>query len=119
MFLGRVPAERHITRVYDSGRVTVTEVEREPLWTDDDRAWAVALLVEEAEECSGCGVPISEAHDPTREFTEDETAYYWSSPAVMCNACAARDRAARKAREDFAETPEAFDGLMWGLKRTE
>lgn len=37
--------------------------EGEPLWLDDDRAWALALLQVEADNHS-CGHPLSETLDP-------------------------------------------------------
>jgi hypothetical protein len=43
------------------GRVVA---EGEPLWLDEDRAWALALLDVEADACPECGQPWSEATDP-------------------------------------------------------
>lgn len=36
---------------------------REPLWTDEDRGWLLALLEERADTCPGCGQPNSECRD--------------------------------------------------------
>lgn len=89
MFLGRVP------------------VVGEALWTDDDRAWAVALLTYEADLCE-CGQPRSESMDADSEYA------YVAEP-LRCHAC----RAIAHGAEPFAETPGAAQGLFIGVtKRT-
>lgn len=57
----------------------------EPLWSDEDRAWALAYLAEDAAICT-CGQPVSESMDAQMEFG------YQSDP-VTCHACKARDKA--------------------------
>jgi len=57
----------------------------EALWTDDDRAWAIALLVVEDEVCRGCGQPVTESTDPELEEL-------WAAEVVRCHACAAAGR---------------------------
>jgi hypothetical protein len=42
----------------------------EPLWLEDDRAWALALHQLEADPPHDCGFPLSETLDP-----KNETAY--------------------------------------------
>ncbi|MGH3375980.1 MAG: hypothetical protein ACRDP6_14675 [Actinoallomurus sp.] len=37
---------------------------REPEWTEQDLAEAVALLKVEADTCQGCGEPLAESTDP-------------------------------------------------------
>lgn len=54
----------------------------EPLWTPEDRAWALALAVVEAESCSGCGQPLAQTLDPELEEA-------WRAEVVRCHACAA------------------------------
>jgi hypothetical protein len=64
----------------------------EPLWTDEDRAWALALVMEEAEVCPGCGQPIAECTDPQNEFVYQATSW-------RCHACTAKDAEAGKYRD--------------------
>jgi hypothetical protein len=59
----------------------------EPLWTDDDRAWALALLEVEAEVCRGCGQPLAESTDPALEEA-------WTAEVIRCHACATGGRKA-------------------------
>jgi hypothetical protein len=54
----------------------------EPLWTDSDRAWALALQAVEDDTCRGCGQPLSEATAPESEFA-------WVAEVVRCHACTA------------------------------
>jgi hypothetical protein len=89
VFLGRVPAVG------------------EPLWTDDDRDWAMALLAYEAELCE-CGQPRSESMNP------DSEGAYVAEP-LACHAC----RAIARSGEPFAESPRASQGLFISVtKRT-
>lgn len=67
MFLGRIP---------EPG---------ESLWTDDDRAWAMALLSVEAEVCKGCGQPLYESTDQALEEG-------WQAEVIKCHACAIAGR---------------------------
>lgn len=85
MFLGRTPAPD------------------EPLWLDDDRSWALALLDVEDGECSGCGHPVSESM-----AKESEGKY--TAHALRCWACAA---AAAKSRQF-----ESDGGNLAGLQMT-
>lgn len=61
----------------------------EPLWLDDDRAWAMALLLVEEETCRGCGNPLSESTSPDLEFQ-------WTPEVLRCHACAAGSRHAEQ-----------------------
>ncbi len=58
----------------------------EPLWLEDDRAWAYALSVVEADRCPDCRQPWDEATDPENEFK-------WRGELAKCHACAAAARA--------------------------
>lgn len=89
MFLGRVVAEG------------------EPLWTDDDRAWAMALAQVEADQCPECGTPWTEATSPDREFS-------YKAELIKCHACAASARAVR-AHQDGGGTS---DGLHVHIKHS-
>ncbi|MGW4803007.1 hypothetical protein [Kitasatospora sp. NPDC004272] len=52
----------------------------EPLWTDEDRAWAMALLEVEAETCKGCGQPLAESTDQALEEA-------YTAEVIRCHAC--------------------------------
>jgi hypothetical protein len=56
----------------------------EPLWHDDDRAWALALALEEANDCPSCGWPLDETTDP-------DTEERWRTAIVRCHRCTARE----------------------------
>jgi hypothetical protein len=58
----------------------------EPLWLEDDRAWALALQVVEADVCPDCRQPWSEA-------TSKDNEYAWRAELARCHACAAAARA--------------------------
>jgi len=80
----------------------------EPLWLDDDRDAAVALLEEEADTCAGCGHPKSESMHPTADGA-------YTAEVLRCHACATRVRkvnAYTSARGDTA-------GLMVAVTRKE
>ncbi|MDX2731177.1 hypothetical protein [Streptomyces sp. PA03-2a] len=51
------------------------------MWTEEDRAWALALAEVEADTCPDCGEPWSEVTDPKNEFA-------YEANLVMCHACA-------------------------------
>jgi hypothetical protein len=50
------------------------------LWTDEDQAWALALLQVEAETCRGCGQPLGESTDADLEEL-------WQAEVIKCHAC--------------------------------
>lgn len=60
----------------------------EPLFLDDDRDAAIALVIDERESCPGCGEPLDVSTDP-----QSEDAY--RADAVRCHACAAQAAAGR------------------------
>lgn len=88
MFLGRVPAAG------------------EPLWTDDDRDWAMALLAYEADLCE-CGQPRSESMDPGNEFA-------YRTEAIRCHAC----KAIARGSEPFARPDANPHGLFISVTKT-
>ncbi len=49
-------------------------------WSDEDRGWALALLAEESDACSGCGQPRSES------WSEDSEGRY-TARVQVCQAC--------------------------------
>lgn len=53
----------------------------EPLWLDEDRAWALALADVEADQCPDCGQPWHETSLP-----ESEGGY--RAELLRCHACA-------------------------------
>lgn len=88
IFLGRVP------------------VPGEPLWTDDDRDWAIALLTYEADLCE-CGQPRSESMSPDSE-------YAYRAEAMRCHAC----KAVARGGEPFAQPGADQAGLFISVTRT-
>lgn len=77
----------------------------EPLWTDDDRDWAIALLTYEADLCE-CGQPRSESMDKQSEFA------YTAEP-LRCHAC----RAIARGGERFAESGADSNGLFISVNK--
>jgi hypothetical protein len=57
--------------------------ESEPEWTDEDRAWAVALMEVHADTCAGCNQSLSESTDPGNEGR------YEAPEPTRCHACTA------------------------------
>lgn len=64
-------------------------------WSDRDRGLAEALIVHEASLCPGCGQPKHVAWDPRSEGEFDVE-------KVTCQACAAKDQAAKKSGDKTA-----------------
>ena len=64
----------------------------EPLWLDEDRAWALALAEVERDSCPDCGQPWSEASAAESEFQYDVA-------LLRCHACAAGARKAHAHQE--------------------
>lgn len=60
----------------------------EPLWTDRDRAEAVALVIEEADACTGCGQPRSES---TAYTPDGEQVYRYKLREHICFSCEIKD----------------------------
>lgn len=75
----------------------------EPLWTDEDREWALALYEEERDACPGCGHPRSESMRPDAEFT-------YVAEVARCHACTPLE--AKKAQMRDAEA-----GLLFGTRK--
>jgi hypothetical protein len=81
---GREP-KTTITHEYnDDGRLVRSVVSRETEWLESDRAEALALGLEDAARCGGCGQPVDESMDEDSEGSYQAKAY-------SCHACAARD----------------------------
>lgn len=74
------------------------------MWTDEDREWAVALHLLEADTCGGCGQPRSESTLPENEFG------YTVTP-IRCHACAAMRRQSRQFLDGGNES--LADGLTF------
>lgn len=77
----------------------------EPLFTEEDRAWAEALKEIEADTCPGCGEQWSESSDPANEFE-------YTASLVICHACGIAAKTA-KAHQDNKGTT---DGLHVHVK---
>ncbi|MFD5916172.1 hypothetical protein ACFVYP_07070 [Kitasatospora sp. NPDC058201] len=67
------------------------------MWTDEDRAWALALLAVEAETCSGCGHSLVDGLDG--ELEEG-----WRAEVLRCHACATAARHLDGWRDAGADT---------------
>ncbi|MBP2583037.1 hypothetical protein J3A78_003515 [Streptomyces sp. PvR006] len=88
MFLGRVVADG------------------EPLWLDDDRAWALALLDVEANACPDCGQPWHEATDKDNEFA-------YRAELIRCHACTTSATSVRA----YQDKNGSADGLHVHIER--
>lgn len=60
----------------------------EPLFNEEDTAWALALAEVEADTCPDCGQPWSEATDAKNEFE-------YKAELIMCHACATSAKTVR------------------------
>jgi hypothetical protein len=62
-------------------------------WTDEDRDLALAYQDEQDATCPGCGHPLDES-------TNADNADAYDVTVSVCHGCAARERAAKDARDD-------------------
>ncbi|WP_236243128.1 hypothetical protein [Streptomyces sp. CC228A] len=69
----------------------------EPLWLEDDRAWAYALHTVEADRCPDCRQPWGEATDPDSEGT-------WRAEVIRCHSCATAAAAVGRFEKDGGDT---------------
>jgi hypothetical protein len=84
--LGREPAQITTYEYDDSGSVIRSITTCEPRWTDEDLAWAVAWILEQADRCPGCSLPLSE----TTAMQNGRPAHkYRVEPPRICRACEA------------------------------
>lgn len=65
----------------------------EPLWTDSDRAWALALIAVEDDTCRGCGQPLSTSTAPEAEDA-------WVAEVIRCHACTAAGQRTNQFQQD-------------------
>lgn len=72
----------------------------EPLFTEEDRAWALALAEVEADTCPDCGQPWSEATDPKNEEQ-------YKAELILCHACAMSAKTVRA----YQDNKGSADGL--------
>ncbi|NUP49013.1 MAG: hypothetical protein HOW97_17160 [Catenulispora sp.] len=78
----------------------------DPLWTDDDRDWAMALMTYEADLCT-CGQPRSESMNADNEFA-------YAAEPLRCHAC----KAIARGSESFASANDAAGLFISVTKRT-
>jgi hypothetical protein len=106
VFLGE--PTREVVEHYDpAGNLTARSVVTRPSpWTDEDRAWLLALRIEQRETCRGCGQPMAEARDPT-------TAGSWTVVVSTCQACVVLE-----AELDNQHEGARRRGLHTGIQRT-
>jgi hypothetical protein len=69
----------------------------EPLWLDEDRAWALALLEAEANACPDCGQPWDVATDKANEFE-------FRAHLIRCHACTASAKAVQAYQDKNGST---------------
>lgn len=103
--LGREPAEV-TTHEYDGGQLVRSVTAREPLWTDEDRGYLLALLEERADTCPGCGQPNSECRDQS-------SIGQWQVVSQKCWACVVLEADA----DGRAESKHRERGLYVGTVR--
>lgn len=77
----------------------------EPLWTAEDRDWAVALLTYEADLCPGCGHPRAESMHPGAEFDT------YTAEARRCHACVAVAHSSDRYTQPGADPRGLFIGV--------
>ncbi len=58
----------------------------EPMWLEEDRQWAMALMDVEADTCKDCGQPWGEATAQENEFT-------YKADLIRCHACTTATKA--------------------------
>ncbi|MBX6166288.1 MAG: hypothetical protein IRY84_01385 [Thermobispora bispora] len=104
LLLGRQVRAETVHHYDDQGRLVRSTTVWDPLWTEDDLAWALAQRAEDAERCSGCGLPLSETTDP------DAEGEYEAPLPTRCHACTALE----KRREEYRESPP---GLLFSVHR--
>jgi hypothetical protein len=76
---------------------------REPEWTEQDRAEALALALYRSWLCpGGCGQPLRES------TTHYETGPHYEAKRIRCRACDARAEASALAADKKVERPEAL-----------
>lgn len=105
--LGREPAEITIYEYDDDGRLTRSVTTREPRWTEEDIAWALAGIEEQADRCPKCSLPLSE----TTAMNDGEPVHVYKVPKPKrCHGCDARI----KAQDEDAKMPSKRpDARMW------
>lgn len=78
----------------------------EPEWDEEERAWVLALLDYEADQCRGCGGQLSETTDPDTEGK-------WKVQLpVRCHKCTAL----AEHQQAYAETKHNH-ALLWAAER--
>lgn len=104
VLLGR-QAQATTTYHYDENdRLTHSTTVWDPVWSEEDLAWAMAQAAEDAERCTGCGLPLSETTDP------DAEGEYEAPLPTRCHACTALE----KRREEYTGSPP---GLLFHVVR--
>lgn len=108
--MGREPRSWTTYEYDEHGRVARSVTEREPLWTDEDRAWHLAYYAEVAEVCPGCGLPLDECRDP-------KSAGKWRVVENQCEACRIGEAHADNEAES-ARSGSKRRGVYHGIVRT-
>ena len=72
-------------------------------WTEDDRAWVLALAEWEASRCPGCNGWLAETTDPANDGRYNE------EPPVRCFRCDALHRR----QDDYKDHPNRSAQVLW------
>lgn len=76
-------------------------------WSDDDRAWVLALAEWEASRCPGCNGWLAETTDPANEFA------YTAEAPVQCHRCAAL----HGEQDRMKDHPKRAALVLWPVNR--
>lgn len=86
----------------------------EPRWLEEDVMWARARMAIKADECPGCGNPLSE----TTARENMEAVHEYKASYVRCGACDVR------VKEQDDHTPKGAKGqllrpeaVLWGVSK--
>ena len=109
MFDGRQPVVT-TEYEYEDGLLVRSFTVSEPVWTEQDRAEALALQLYRDGLCPHCRFPVAET-----------TAHYSEGPEYdathkTCRACAAFSEAKRAANEGSKDSPDS-DARLWQISK--
>lgn len=98
--LGREPEETTAYEHDNNGTLVRSVTTREPRWTDEDVAWALAYMQEQGDRCPGCRLQLSETTamkdgEPVHDYRVD-------APRV-CRACEALAKKKAQYAEKYSE----------------
>lgn len=81
----------------EDGKPSKWITEKEVEWDEEQRDYLFAFLEHEADQCSGCGEPISESAHPLADPANPDREYtYQVSNPIVCFACEAKEKQLKK-----------------------